>query len=75
MNDNILNNILDTNYYVYNNSKHVKINQENIKLLINNNQLNKPNHWLSANPFGLLDLNIKDIVNFLIIFGSIDCSF
>lgn len=75
MNDNILNNILDTNYYVYNNSKHVKINQENIKLLINNNQLNKPNHWLASNPFGLLDLNIKDIVNFLIIFGSIDCSF
>lgn len=75
MNDNILNNILDTNYYVYNNSKHVKVNQENIKLLINNNQLNKPNHWLASNPFGLLDLNVKDIVNFLIIFGSIDCSF
>ena len=71
----ILQNILDTNYYVYNNSKHVKINQSEITNLIKHNKLNKPYHWLYSNPFNLLDLDIEDIVNFLIIMGAIDCSF
>ena len=72
---NILENILDTNYYVHNNSKHVKINIEEIKKLITNTKFSKSKYWLSNNPFGLLDLNSKDIVNFFIIFDSINCSF
>lgn len=32
-------------------------------------------HWLSTNPFGILDLPVEEIVNFLIILESIDCSF
>lgn len=67
--------ILDTNYYAHNNSKHVKINIDEIKNLVTKNNFNKPKHWLSSSPFGLLDLDVKDIVNFLIILGSIDCCF
>lgn len=71
----MLNKVLDSCYYVYNNSKFVSINKEKIKDLINDSIFHNKEHWLEFNPFGLLDLNIEDLVNFLIIFGSIDFSF
>ena len=33
------------------------------------------NHWLSSSPFGLLDLSDETIINFLLIYESINFSF
>ena len=69
---NKLEEVINTSKYVVNNVKHVKIE---ITKLINNWNYEKSMHWLSSNPYGLLDKNIEDIINFLLILGSIDCSF
>lgn len=72
---NKLENIITTCEYVTKQAKHVKINETAIAELINNWNQETPKHWLFNNPFGLLDLSIEEIVNFLILLGSIDCSF
>lgn len=72
---NKLKTILETSYYVYENSSHVKINKLEINNLIKNAHLEKQQHWLASNPFGILDLAVEDIINFLVLFDSIDYSF
>ena len=67
--------IKETTDYVYKNSKHVSINEEKIKELTRTHNFNIAPHWLSNNPFNILDLEIEQIVNFLIIYDSIDYSF
>lgn len=65
-----INDILDNCEYVVNNSKYVKINKEN--LLSITELLDTSNvHWLKSSPFGLLDLSLKDLVNFLLIYHGI----
>lgn len=71
----MLENILETSRYVSDNSKYVRINKLAIDELVSNINFETTNHWLCSNPFGILDLEISDIINFLIIFDSIDCSF
>lgn len=61
--------------FVVENAKHVSINEEAIDKFVNHFEIQKLPHWLASNPFGLLDFPIADIVNLLIIIGSIDCSF
>lgn len=61
--------------YVVQNSKYVKINEQEIENFVNNFEIRQMPHWLSSNPFGLLDFKISDIVEILMILGSIDCSF
>lgn len=73
--ENILDQVGDTCYYVSEHSKYVRINKDNLKMFVLENEFAKTAHWLSSNPFSLLDLDIKDIVNFLIIYDAIDCSF
>lgn len=76
MNNNKLEQVLDTSSYVYENSKHVKIDIGKVKELAKDNKfMEKTVHWLSSNPYGILDLDVEDIINFLVIFDSIDCSF
>ena len=72
---NKLEEITNTCEYVMQNAKHVKINEEAINDIIKNWNEEEQSHWLSSNPFGLLDLEIEEIVNFLIIFDSIVFSF
>ena len=73
---NKLEKVLDTCSYVYENSKHVKIDINKVKELAKDNRFNeKTAHWLSSNPYGILDLDVEDIINFLVIYDSIDCSF
>lgn len=72
---NYLEEIINSCEYVVQESKHVKIKEEAIVDFVNYYSMEKQPHWLSSNPFGLLDYPISDIVNFLIILGSIDCSF
>ena len=71
----MLENILQTCKYVSDNSIHVKINKTAIDELVNNINFETTKHWLVSNPFGILDLEVRDIINFLIIFDSIDCCF
>ena len=69
------NDILSTCRYVYEHSLYVKINEEQVEQLVHNFDFEGSKHWLASNPFGLLDLEVNDIVNFLVIYDSIDCSF
>lgn len=73
--ENRLEKVLTTSYFVVENAKHVEINQTAIQNFVKENNFEKSSHWLASNPFHLLDLKIEDIVNFLVIFDSIDCSF
>jgi len=47
---------------------------ERLETFILENKFDEASHWLSSNPFDILNLNIEDIVNFLIIYDGIDCS-
>lgn len=73
--DVLLCDILNTCSYVKENSLHVKINELAIDEFIYNIPFEEKGHWLSTNPFGLLDLDVEDIIHFLVILESINCSF
>lgn len=63
---------LNTSYkYVCDNSQHVKINYEKVDELIKNTDFSKIKYWLGANPFGIMDMDINDILNFLLIYHTI----
>lgn len=72
---NILDKIHDSCAYVMKNSKYVNINYEKLDDFINNIEFKELKHWLSNNPYNLFDMGIEKIVNFLLIFESIDFSF
>ena len=71
----MLENIKDTCQYVMNNSQHVKINYDKLDDFINIIDYNKLENWLLYNPYNLLEFDIEKIINFLLIFESIDYSF
>ena len=72
---NRLNEILETCKFVVNNAKHVKINYDKVDVLID--ELLKFNnvHYLTKVPYAVYEMNTKDLVNFLLIYDSIDFSF
>ena len=72
---NILDKIHDSCAYVMKNSKYVNINYEKLDYFIKNIEFKELKHWLSNNPYNLFDMGIEKIVNFLLIFESIDFSF
>lgn len=61
--------------YVVNNSKSVKINENKLDVFINQIREIKTKHWLSFSPYNLLELPVETIINFLLIYESIDFSF
>jgi len=65
----MLEKIYETSKYVSEHSKYVKINYEVIDQFIDS--FNETVFWLNSNPFNILDLNYKDIINFLIIYHTI----
>ena len=71
----MLENIIICCNYVSKNSKHVTIDEEKLNLFVENIKDIKMNHWLSSSPFGLLDLSVETIINFLLIYESINFSF
>lgn len=71
----MLENIIISCNYVSKNSKHVTIDEEKLNLFVENIKDIKMNHWLSSSPFGLLDLAVETIINFLLIYESINFSF
>lgn len=70
MND-ILKKVEESTKYVSNNSKYVKINYDVLDEVIENGNFDKISYWLDSNPFGLLDMDYKDIINFLLVYHTI----
>ena len=68
---NLLNRIKESSKYVSDNSKYVKINYEKIDEIIDGGEFNAIRYWLDTNPFNILDLNYRDIVNFLLLYHTI----
>lgn len=71
----MLTEIIDKIEFVSNNSRYVKINEEKVIEFSNNIKDIKHNFWLSFSPFNILDLDVEELINFLLIFESIDFSF
>lgn len=71
----MLNRIKESCKYVMSNSKYVKINYDRLDEFIASMKVENLKNWLMYNPCNLLDLDIETIINFLLIFESIDYSF
>lgn len=73
--NNMLDKVLETCKFVVDNAKYVNINYDKIDELID--ELLKFNnvHYLTKVPYPIYDMDTRDIVNFLLIFDSIDFSF
>lgn len=71
----MLSKVLETNKFVVNNAKHVKINYDKAKELIDELLKFDNVHYLTKVPYGVYDMNTRDIINFLLIYDSIDFSF
>ena len=61
--------------YVIDNSQYVKINYNKIDEFITKIDTRNLRNWLLFNPYNLLDLDIETLINFLLLFESIDYSF
>ena len=62
---------LNTSYkYVINNSKSVKINYSKIDSLINQINSLSVKYWLDSNPYDIMDMDVNDIINFLLIYHT-----
>ena len=68
---NILDKIKESIYYVKDNAHFVEINYEVLDEIIKNINLENNTHWLISNPFGILNMDIKDIMNYLLILHTI----
>lgn len=68
---NILSKINSSVRYVSENSEYVKINYERLNKIIDKLDISKITYWLDSNPYGLLDLNCEEIINFLLIYHTI----
>ena len=71
----MLNKIKSSCKFVADNSKYVKINYDELDKFINNIDCSNLKNWLMYDPYNLLELNVETIINFLLIFESIDYSF
>lgn len=71
----MLNKIKNTCKYVVGNSIYVKINYSKLDNFINNIDSSNLKNWILYNPYNILELDIETIINFLLIFESIDYSF
>ena len=68
---NLLSKIKETSKFVSDNSKYVKINYEKIDEIIDSGSFDDTRYWLDTNPFGILDMSYRDIVNFLLLYHTI----
>ena len=71
----MLNKVLETSRFVVDNAKHVKINYDKANQLIDELLSFDNVHYLTKVPYGVYDMNTRDIINFLLIYDSIDFSF
>jgi len=71
----MLNKVLETNKFVVDNAKHVKINYDKVNELIDELLRFDNVHYLTKVPYAVYDMSTRDIINFLLIYDSIDFSF
>lgn len=71
----MLNKIINSCKYVQTNSKSVRMNEAKLDDFIKTIKKVDTKHWLSFSPYNLLDLPTERIINFLLIYESIDFSF
>jgi hypothetical protein len=71
----MFNKILDSCKYVTENAEHVRINKDKINELVKNIKNVDGTHWLQKSTYGLLDLSIEEIVDFLLLYHSIGFSY
>ena len=71
----MLNKVLETNKFVVDNAKHVKINYNKANELIDELLKFDNVHYLTKVPYAIYDMSTRDIINFLLIYDSIDFSF
>lgn len=71
----MLEKVIESCKYVSNNSKYVKINEKKLNEFISSIKQMQLVHWLSSSPYGLLELPIDKIINFLLVYESINFSF
>ena len=71
----MLDKIIPTCRFVVDNVNHIKINYDKIKELIDELLVFDNVHYLTKVPYSVYDMSTKDIVNFLLIYDSIDFSF
>lgn len=67
----LLNNIEKSCKFVSDNSKYVRINYKKIDEILNSEELVLMGHWLSNNPFSILDMETRDIINLLLVLHTI----
>jgi len=67
----MLSRILESSKFVSENSRYVKINYEKLDKIIKDLDYSSITHWLDSNPFNILDMNYKDIINFLLVYHTI----
>ena len=71
----MLEKVIDSCKYVMNNSKYVIINFDKLDEFITTVDCKELKHWLSNNPYNILDIGIENVINFMLLFESIDYSF
>lgn len=74
-NCNMLEKINTSCNYVSTNSKYVLIDYKKLDEFIKTINYQKIKFWLSSNPYNLFDMGIGKIINFMLIFDSIDYCF
>lgn len=67
----ILKCIDETTKYVSEHSKYVTINYQKIDEIIALNDWKNTKYWMECNPFGLLDMELRDIINFLLLYHTV----
>ena len=75
MRENMLENVIDSCKYVMDNAKYVTINYDKLNEFIMTINCKELKHWLSNNPYNILNVGIENVINFMILFESIDYSF
>lgn len=71
----MLEKIMDSYKYIMDNAKYVTINYDKLNEFIKTIDYKDFKHWLSNNPYNMLDLGTENVINFMLLFESIDYSF
>ena len=71
----MLDKVLETCKFVVDNAKHVNINYDKVNELIDELLEFNNVYYLTKVPYPIYDIDTRDIVNFLLIYDSIDFSF
>lgn len=71
----MLSKVIDSCQFVVDNAKHVKINYDKVDALIEELSSFENIHYLTKVPYPIYDMELKDLINFLLIYDALDYSF